>query len=437
MVAVNLARRSPVPLQIALIDRRNAFACGAAFSTTCDEHVLNVAAAGMSAFPDAPADFVRWLRESRMEPGIDEGAFLPRAVYARYLHSLLEEASRGRHRIERMTLDVVDLHESGDGTVLVARDGAACIARCVVLALGSLPPSRPAAFGADPRYVSDPRAFLREPSFDLAGDTLVIGTGLTALDVILSFHRSASRGRIFALSRRGRFPLPHGSAPAPARDPFAASPLPTTAREAVARVRSAARVEVRAGRDWRAVIDGVRPRTSDVWHGFSPRERKRFLRHARSVWESHRHRAPVASLAVKDEMIARGQLIVLAGRFVDAKDAGDAIEVRYRPRGSPEANELRVAAVINCTGPSTDYAAAESLVANLAARGGVVCDGLGMGLNARRDGRLVDAAGNVHDRLRAIGWPLRGALYETTAVRELREQAHVLAADLVELLVSR
>jgi uncharacterized NAD(P)/FAD-binding protein YdhS len=436
MVAVNLARRSPVPLQIALIDRRNAFACGAAFSTTRDEHVLNVAAAGMSAFPDAPSDFVRWLRESPMEE-VDGSAFLPRAVYARYLHSLLEEASGGRHRIERMNLDVVDLRHGDDGAVLVARDGAAaCRARSVVLALGSLAPPRPPAFGADARYVSDPRTFLREPSFDAAGDTLVIGTGLTALDVILSFQRSASRGRIVALSRRGRFPLPHSVPAAPPRDPFAAGPLPTTAREALARVRSAANAEVREGRDWRAVVDGLRPRTADVWDGFSMRERRRFLRHARSVWESHRHRAPVSSLAVKDDMIARGKLIVLAGRLIDADDAGDAIEVRYRARGSAEPQRLRVAAVINCTGPSTDYAAAESLVANLAASGGVVCDDLGMGLQARRDGRLVDAAGNVHERLRAIGWPLRGALYETTAVRELREQAHSLATDLVELLTS-
>jgi uncharacterized NAD(P)/FAD-binding protein YdhS len=275
---------------------------------------------------------------------------------------------------------------------------------------------------------------LCEPSFAAAGDTLVIGTGLTALDVILSFHRSASRGRIVALSRRGRFPLPHTVPAAHPRDPFAEGPLPTTAREVVARVRSAAKAEVREGRDWRAVVDGLRPRTADVWEGLSMRERRRFLRHARSVWESHRHRAPVASLAVKDDMLASGKLTVLAGRLIDASDAGDALEVQYRPRGAADVQRLRVAAVINCTGPSTDYASAESLVANLAASGGVVCDGLGMGLHARRDGRLVDAAGNVHDRLRAIGWPLRGALYETTAVRELREQAQIVATDLVELL---
>jgi uncharacterized NAD(P)/FAD-binding protein YdhS len=434
MVAVNLTRRSTVPLRIALIDRRNAFACGVAFSTTRAEHILNVAAAGMSAFPDAPADFLRWLRETPGED-VDGGAFLPRDVYARYLESLLEEASRGRHLIERMTFDVVDLRDGDDGAVLIARGGAAaCTARSVVLALGSLPPVRPSNFGADARYVSDPRTFLREPSFDLAGDTLVIGTGLTALDVVLSFQRSPSRGRIIALSRRGRFPLPHGLAAAQPRDPFAAGPLPTTARELVARVRSAALVEVRAGRDWRAVIEGVRPRTADLWHGLSSRERRRFLRHARSAWESHRHRAPATSVAVKDEMIARGKLVVLAGRLVGANGDGDAIEIRYRSRGSGATESVRVAAVINCTGPSTDYVAAEPLVANLAASGGVVCDGLGMGLHARRDGRLIDAAGNVHDRLRAIGWPLRGVLYETTAVRELREQASVLASDLVELL---
>jgi uncharacterized NAD(P)/FAD-binding protein YdhS len=443
MVAVNLARRSLEPLRIALIDRAGAFACGAAYSTNCGEHVLNVPAGAMGAFPDAPGDFVRWLREANALAGapVDDGAFLSRGLYGRYVHSLLEGAERLRHHIARIELDIVDLIDDGDAVALIARDGStACVARAAVLALGALAPKQPAGLRAHPRYVADPCAFLRAPAFDRSGgDTLVIGTGLTALDVLLSFQHEAPPGRVFALSRRGRFPLPHAAA-GPPRDPFAGEEaLPATAHGAVRHVRAAARAEREAGRDWRAVVDGVRPRVADLWHGWSPRERRRFLRHARSAWESHRHRAPRESLAAKDDLIARGKLVVLAGRLaaVDTRPgaaADDALEIRYVERGSGQTHTLRVATVINCAGPSTDYANAESLVANLSARGGLVCDGLGMGLQARRDGRLVDASGNVHERLRAIGWPLRGALYETTAVRELREQAQAVAGDLIAML---
>jgi uncharacterized NAD(P)/FAD-binding protein YdhS len=426
MVAVNLARLSPVPLRIALIDGAGDFARGPAFATTRDEHILNVPAAAMGAFPDEPGDFVRWLRETGV-PLADESAYLPRYLYAGYLQSLLESAERSEHRIVRMPLEIAEVREESEYAVLLTRDKEiACVATVAVLALGSLPPNQPAGFDVDairesPRYFADASAFLRAPQFDPdGGDTLVIGTGLTGLDVILSFRDAAPPGRLIALSRHGRFPLPHAPPGLAARDPFGATALPGTARGAFSQVRAAANAALRERADWRTIIDGVRPRTTELWEGFSPVERRRFLRHVRPLWEAHRHRAPQSSLDAKDALIASGKLVFRAGRLVDAKPIEGGLEVRYVARGTTNIETIRVASVVNCTGRTTDYEL-----------DGVARDPLGMGLRARADGRLVDATGNVHERLRAIGWPLRGALYESTAVRELRAQAKALAAELI------
>jgi uncharacterized NAD(P)/FAD-binding protein YdhS len=426
MVAVNLARLARAPLRIALIDRSGEFACGAAYATTRDEHVLNVPACAMGAFPDAPYDFVRWLGEAGRTT-LDDHAYLPRSLYGSYLKSLLRAAERGAHHIRRLSLDVTGIRR-GPGrhtTLLKHGDQVACVARDVVLALGSLAPSAPAGFDAtriqhDPRYVEDSSAFVQAPWFDPAGgDTLVIGTGLTALDVILSFYEAAAPGRLIVLSRHGRFPLPHAYDELEPSDPFGQRPLPVTAAAAMARIREAVSEAHEAGRDWRSVIDAVPPRAAEVWNGFSPPERRRFLRHVKTHWEVHRHRAPKASLDAKDALIASGQLIVSAARLLDAQPIPGALEVRYVERGTPSVTTVRVATLINCTSRTTGYPFT-----------GVASDPLGMGLHARADGALLDAQGNVLERVNAIGWPLRGALYESTAVRELRAQARALAEKL-------
>ena len=62
MTAVNLARLSRHPLQLTLINERRPKGRGVAYGSRRIEHLLNVAARNMSAFPDLPDHFVQWLR---------------------------------------------------------------------------------------------------------------------------------------------------------------------------------------------------------------------------------------------------------------------------------------------------------------------------------------------------------------------------------------
>lgn len=60
--AVNLVRLAPTPPRMTLVNEHRPEFRGVAYGTRRLEHLLNVAARGMSAFPDQPDHFVDWLR---------------------------------------------------------------------------------------------------------------------------------------------------------------------------------------------------------------------------------------------------------------------------------------------------------------------------------------------------------------------------------------
>ncbi|HEY1110894.1 MAG TPA: FAD/NAD(P)-binding protein, partial [Opitutaceae bacterium] len=91
IAAVNLGRLSQSPLRVTLINRGYPAGRGIAYSTRRPEHLLNVVARNMSAFPDHPNHFVEWLRTRTDYMTIADGelreTFVPRRVYGDYLRA--------------------------------------------------------------------------------------------------------------------------------------------------------------------------------------------------------------------------------------------------------------------------------------------------------------------------------------------------------------
>src|SRR6185295_14704191 len=97
MLAIHLVSAQDAPA-VALIERNRSFGPGIAYGAAAPEHLLNVPAGKMGAFPDKPDDFLRWVHAN---PEIAESFnvkaavatdFLPRGLYGRYLKSLVAEA---------------------------------------------------------------------------------------------------------------------------------------------------------------------------------------------------------------------------------------------------------------------------------------------------------------------------------------------------------
>jgi uncharacterized NAD(P)/FAD-binding protein YdhS len=444
MVAVHLlsAGAGP-PLRVALIERGEAFARGVAYGTPSALHLLNVPAGRMGAFPDRPEHFLSWVQEHPEEArslGVEEvaaGSFLPRKLYGRYLAAVLAEAAGGADsRFQRIRGEVSDAEPLADGSSLVhfAEDRPPLRTALVVLALGNFPPGDPPLrdrrFHGSPRYLQTPWSAETHALLAAPGDVLILGSGLTALDLLLTLREQKREGRIHVISRRGLFPQPHRAVPAhPATPAFDADAMPKSALGLLRCVRAEIRRCEAQGGDWRAVIDALRPVTQPLWRALDLRERRRFLRHLRAWWEAHRHRAAPAVLEVREELEKADRLVCHRGRVASIEPDGEALEVRFTSRGYREG--LRVGYVVNCTGPECNYhKLKDPLVVQLFARGLIRPDPLLLGLDTDEDGGLLNYLGESPRRVFTLGSPRKGLLFETTAVPELRAQAHDLAAVL-------
>jgi uncharacterized NAD(P)/FAD-binding protein YdhS len=369
---------------------------GIAYGNAQPWHLLNSRAGAMSADPDDPGHFVRWA-------GTTAEAFRPRAEYGRYLRSVLAEADRdhpGRLRVHRARVAAI-----GPDGVVALDDGDAVHADHVVLATGGPAAARQQI--EHRRYVTDPwRPGVLE-ALPAGEPVLLVGTGLTAVDVALTLTADGRRtAPVVAVSRRGLLPLTHSDHATPPTVPSLDDCA--TLRDVVRAVRAAAG---EAG-DWRPIVDGLRPMLDQLWGALTPGEQDAFLRHLARPWECHRHRMAPAVATRVVELRAAGLLEIRAGGVAAWPGLAD------------------FAAVVNCAGPGRLPGAAGPLVGGLLAAGLARVGPHGLGLDIDEAGRLVGGDGRANDRLWVIGALRRGARWETTAVPEIRAQASRLVTDL-------
>jgi uncharacterized NAD(P)/FAD-binding protein YdhS len=428
LTAAQLLRAATTPLRVVLIERRGRFGPGVAYSTADERHLLNVVAERMSALPDEPDHFVTWARSIGRE--VPDGAYLPRALYGDYLRALLAHAewtAPADRTIARIQGEAVDVERGDRGATVVLADGSRIEAQHVVLALGGIGGQPPVALPEDPRVVADPWTPGALPGPLPATTTLLVGSGLTAVDVALSVCAREDASRVVAISRGGC--LPFDQLPG-LREPVAAPPLPAAPAtvEALERwLRRHVWQARRAGRDWRDALDGVRPHVPRLWQSLPLDERRRFARERSRAWELRRHRMAPEIAAQVRALLRSGRLVVRAGSIVAVRALDRTVEVLVSG-GREELRTLRVDRVVMCAGPGGDVRAASSpLVRALLDRGLARPDTLSLGLSASDDGALVAADGREQPWLHLLGPLRRGELWETTAVGEIRGQAQCVA----------
>jgi uncharacterized NAD(P)/FAD-binding protein YdhS len=425
LLAINLARFGGP--HTTLIERRpEQMARGVAYSTPHPSQLLNVRAGGMSAYPDDPGHFTRWLTE---RGGGSGQTFVPRALYGAYLREMLVEAQlRAGGKLAVQDGEACDIETSGARRLVHLADGTTVPADAVVLAVGNLPPHTPP--GVDEAALS-PDVYIRDPWFDdpvadlKSGDRVVLlGTGLTAVDVALTLDAAGFEGEILAISRRGLAPRRHmnGLPPPDGLDNPPLIPLSQVVRD----TRNRASKE-----NWREVVDSFRPVTQRMWGAAGAPERLRFLRHLRPFWDVHRHRLapPVADRI--EAMIASGKLRLAAGKMQSTKPSEHGVTLTWRPRHGDALVTTEARRLINCTGPQGDLLRSdEPLLRILLDRGAIRPDALRLGLDVDGQSRVIDREGTPHDDLYCVGPMTRGGLWEVVAVPDLRRQSWDLARKL-------
>jgi uncharacterized NAD(P)/FAD-binding protein YdhS len=433
MLAVHLIEQSSVPVRILLFDRAAAFGSGVAYSTPNAKHLLNVRVTNMSAYDSRPEHFVEWLESNPPESDAEgRGAFVSRGLYGRYLRSTLSACLDAHPASSMLGVDaeVVSLTADRESVELQTSDGARHRVDRVALCVGNFPPALPVkpqtGAAGEARYIANPWS----GGLAQIGENdkvVLVGTGLTMVDVALDLNSRGHKGRIAAVSRRGFLPLPHRDvSPYPAF--LAPRSLPTTISGLMRAVRREVATAAANGVDWRAVLDSMRPLTQALWRGLSTAERRRFLRHVRSYWEVHRHRVAQPVAAEIEALLRSGRLVVMAGRLQDVELGEKGVCMTVKVRGEKTVRRIEGKWLVNCSGPQLDYdRISDPLIRSLFDRGLARPDPLSLGLDLGEDYRLVGKDGIASEVLFALGPPIRGNLWETTAVPDIRKQCEAVA----------
>jgi uncharacterized NAD(P)/FAD-binding protein YdhS len=447
LVAIHLLRElraSDTAADVVLIDPAES-GRGVAYATPDVGHLLNVAVGRMSALPDVPEHLLEWARcqsDSTLRDATADD-FLPRRSYGAYLRDTLDHeiAHSARPRLLRRRERAVTL-EPGSPTDahphhrISLADGTSVVVDHVVLAPGIFAPGTawaPPALLTSDRFVADPWAPGALAAIEDDGDVLLVGTGLTMVDVATTLARTrstmvdgattfATTGRVLhAVSRRGRLPKAHGPRRLPAVEP---TDLPvdldieTLRRVVLDHVRTTARTQG----DWRPAMDGMRPHTARLWSMLCDECRREFLRTDALLWDTHRHRMPRVTAASIARMRADGALTVAAAHVLEVEDVGGALLVQLS-----DGTSRRVAHVVNCTGPQPSVAhSRDPLLTSLLAAGHACAGPLDMGLATDAEGRVRAADGAV-GAVWTLGALRRGELWESNAIPEIRSQAVAVA----------
>ncbi len=431
MAAVHLARAGE--LAVVLIERSGRFGAGVAYGAARPFHLLNTPAGRMSALPGDGEHFTRWAHTR--DPAVHGGSFLPRTQYAEYLGEMLTalrpttcppgQVNTDRPGLTCLTGQVIDVTEDG-----LRLTDATMSADAIVLCPGSPPPATiaalPEALRGHPAHIADPWDF-DATRLDLDAPAVLLGSGLTALDVVLTLVEAGHRGPIHVISRRGLLPQPHrGSARPGQLAPPDIEAWPATARGVLAGMRGAVRDAEARGIDWREVVASLRPVTARLWQRLPLAEQAGFLAHVRPYWDSHRHRAAPATHEAFAALRASGRVQVHAGRVLGVRADGPRLRIEVEHGGIRRAHS--VGALIHCTGPASDLRATQDpLLRALLARGVAQVDPLGLGLVTDDDGRLPASS---RPPIYLAGALRRPALWESTAVLELAEQVASLTTTL-------
>jgi uncharacterized NAD(P)/FAD-binding protein YdhS len=442
------AGRARVNLHVAVVERRGSIGEGLAYSTREDSHLLNVPAGRMSAWPDEPDDFVRWA--SRRRRHVTPSDFLPRQWYGEYVRETLLSAARETPQSVKLSVVYDEVrraarHPAQGWMVHLAR-GDSLRAKAIVLAVGHRPPSDPIGrkwSGPRSRFIADPWRPFALNAVRSDEPVVILGSGLTAVDAVLSLADLAHSAPITLLSRNGLMPQAHADTLDPPADldelasELIAPPEGVQARVLCRRLRRAAREVAARGGDWRSVVDGLRPHTAALWNAMPAAERRRFLSRLRPFWEIHRHRMALPVAERFRQMLESGQVQVIAGRVEAVQAEQDRVRLIVRERGSERLIDAQAGWVINCTGPMpSNRPEASPVIGSLLVDGCLRLDELALGIETTPDGNALDAERRVVPDLFVVGTLRKPALWESTAVPELGLQAATVGERAFDLAVS-
>ncbi len=465
------------PIEVSVFETDAIVGPGRAYALDTAAALLNQPVRAMSVRFDDGDHFLRWLA-AHPDPAVrahaDREGFPPRAILGGYLRWVLAQAisagpARNVHvRVHRE--QAVALGRAGDRWLLTTRRVAAKRAvataaggprgdardhtrpggsyelDAVFLCVGTSEPEEVYGLAGSPGFIADPYLLdVKLAAIDPDAAVAVLGTGLTAVDVVLTLAERGHRGPIRMVSRHGYLPSVRtpGVDPQPrvvtreavraaagdraltiadvaalaARELDAhgigvAGPLHETHTDEHAHVRLARQIaEAERGERWPALLmNAASNGMEEVWASFSTLTRRAFQRDWHARFMSFIAPIPLQSAQRLAALIETGQLEVLAG-IADVRPQGQGFSVEgsaWTWRADHVVNTIRSE---GATIPLRARALVESLLAGELAFANPF-GGLRIDLDTNE---LLMPSGAVVPRLYALGQLATGDLYVTTS----------------------
>ena len=426
---------------VTIVSDRKELGLGVAYSAPSARHVLNVPAGKISAIHDEPDHFLNWARieKNSKEFGITEvgeGDFLPRQMYGKYLQEVATEGlSESGIKLSQVNARATQVTRAS-GFEVECSDGQVLKADKLVLAMGNQQPGLPAfgPQGGHPGFITDPWSSQNDwAGLNDEDPVLIIGTGLTMVDIHSLLREKGYKGQIHAVSRHGLLPKQHEKHP-----PY---PLAEQLIEDIspAKILRKMRLASQETGNWRGVLDSLRPHTQKIWHGFTDSQKAVFKKKLRTYWDVHRHRMAKSVGDFLKQDMEQGGCHIHSGRVdrIEPDPASQQLKVYLQSHGAegspPES--MKFSTVINCTGPNPNWSR-DSLMASLLKMGAVRPGPGGIGVDCNEHGVLLDDKGEEQRDIAAIGPMIQGTLFETTAIPEIRVQAARVASICLSSILS-
>ncbi|MBB3174015.1 putative NAD(P)/FAD-binding protein YdhS [Endobacter medicaginis] len=442
MLARHLRADHPgLDLRVVVIEPRAILGAGLAYDTDDPDHRLNIPASRTVLLEEAPEAFADWLHsdadgDDDPEAVAADGQVFPRRrVLARYIAHLLDGLA-----VEHVRARVLGCEAEASGYRLVLSDSRRLDVDHLVLAAGHPPPAVPGELAALPSALRIDDASRGWPAVAPAGldptaPIAVIGTGLTACDVVAGLGAAGHRGRITMISRHGLLPRRRTVYPTEASFDFL-DPPETSALALLRRIRAVLRLLAATGCSWELAIDSLRRQGGGVWAALPEAEQRRLLRHLRAFWDAHRFQGAPQIDAWLDRLRVRGQLEVVRARLRGAGVRDGRAELVVSTRQG----EVRLAAglVVNCTGASwRRLIETDPLLSAMAAAGLLRADPCGLGLATDSAGRALGGDGRASARLWVAGPPARHAFGELMGLPQVSSQPRLVAAGIAASLAAQ
>ena len=446
LVLANVVKTAQKNCSIAIIDKLESFNKGIAYNPSSSMFLLNVATKRMSAFSDEPDHFLNWVcKQNSFELFSREAlanSFLPRDIYRQYLSSIWNEtlslAKSKNIQVECIYSFAKNIFTADEIYLIETENGETIHTKQLVLATGNQTPSNRILKNkleeTHPRYFQNPWIYEAINNFESELNILIVGNGLTMVDTTLGLVENHFQNKIYAVSPNGFKVIQHlHNNIAYTFDLNLDDPnfsLTYLLRQVNAEVKKLSKLGITS----EPVVDAIRSKTQEIWKKLTVAEKQSFMRHLRHIWGVSRHRiAPHIYRKIQNLRINK-KLEVIAGEIHKISDEETHLEVTLFNKKSKKFKTIQVSRIINCTGPQTNLKESENqLLQKLFMEGFLSQDELNLGTRIDLSTyEIIDSTNEVVPCFFTLGVNLKGELWESVAVPELKVQAKEVAHQMVE-----